>query len=155
HRLTANAVRVESVAPLQARGKRAPVSAWRLIEVHGDDPYLRRLDTPLVGRGDELAQLSDAYSRAVRQRSCALFTLIGPAGIGKSRLTLEVVRSVEDEARVLTGRCLPYGEGITFWPLAEIVRRLGGDDAEQSIAELMSDDPEGPRVAAQVASLVG
>ncbi|MDX6549027.1 MAG: hypothetical protein QOG33_2577 [Gaiellales bacterium] len=154
-RLTANAVSVESVEPLQARGKRAPVSAWRLLEVHGDDPYLRRLDTPLVGRRDELAQLADAYARAVRQRSCALFTLIGPAGIGKSRLTLEFVQSVEHEARVLTGRCLPYGEGITFWPLAEIVRRLGGDDAERTIAELMADDPEGRRVAAQVASLVG
>jgi class 3 adenylate cyclase len=155
HRLTANATAVEPVEPLQARGKKGLVAAWRLLEVHGDDPYLRRLDTPLVGRRDELAQLRDAYARAVRQRSCALFTLVGPAGIGKSRLTLEFIESVADEAQVLTGRCLPYGEGITFWPLAEIVRGLGGADAERTIAELMSDDPDGERVAAQVASLVG
>jgi class 3 adenylate cyclase/tetratricopeptide (TPR) repeat protein len=155
HALTANATRAEPVEPLQARGKRAPVTAWRLLEVHGDDPYLRRLDTPLVGRREELAQLRDAYTRAVRQRSCALFTLIGPAGIGKSRLTLEFVRSVQDEARVLTGRCLPYGEGITYWPLAEIVRGLGGEDVQGAIAGLLADDPERERVAALVASLVG
>jgi class 3 adenylate cyclase/tetratricopeptide (TPR) repeat protein len=155
HALTANATRAEPVEPLQARGKRAPVAAWRLLEVHGDDPYLRRLDTPLVGRHEELAQLGDVYTRAVRQRSCALFTLIGPAGIGKSRLTLEFVRSVQDEARVLTGRCLPYGEGSTYWPLAEIVRGLGGDDVQGTIAGLLADDPERERVAALVASLVG
>ncbi len=155
HRLTANATRVEPVEPLQARGKKGPVAAWRLLEVHGDDPYLRRLDTPLVGRRDELAQLGDAYARVVRQRSCALFTLVGPAGIGKSRLTLEFIQSVADEAQVLPGRCLPYGEGITFWPLAEIVRGLGGADAKRTIAELMGDDPDGDRIAAQVASLIG
>ena len=53
--------------------------------------------------------------------------MIGPAGIGKSRLTLEFLRSVRDEATVLRGRCLPYGEGITYWPLIEIGRRLGDD----------------------------
>ena len=155
HRLTANATRVEPVEPLRRaarRGRWRPGGCWRCTATIA---YLRRLDTPLVGRRDELAQLRDAYARAVRQRSCALFTLVGPAGIGKSRLTLEFIGRSTMRHECCAGRCLPYGEGITFWPLAEIVRGLGGADAERTIAELMADDPDGDRVAAQVASLIG
>ena len=153
-RLTADAVAVEPVEPLEARGKSQPVAAWRLLGVPGTDAYRRRLDTPLVGRRDELAQLRHAYARSVSQRSCALFTVIGPAGIGKSRLTLEFLRSVRDEATVLRGRCLPYGEGITYWPLVEIGRRIAGG-GEDDLRALIGDEHDAEPVAAALASVIG
>ena len=128
--------------------------AWRLLGVPGTDAYRRRLDTPLVGRRDELAQLRHAYARSVSQRSCALFTVIGPAGIGKSRLTLEFLRSVRDEATVLRGRCLPYGEGITYWPLVEIGRRIAGG-GEDDLRALIGDEHDAEPVAAALASVIG
>ena len=153
--LTENAVRVDSVPPLEARGKSEPVAAWRLIEVVDETPYRRRLDTALVGRGDELRQLWDAYTRSVRQQSCALFTVVGPGGIGKSRLIREFLGSVDGEATVLIGRCLPYGEGITYWPLVEIIRTVAGDQIEPGLRRAMGDDPDGPRVARLLAAAAG
>ena len=155
HALTENAVRVEAVPPLEARGKSEPVPAWRLIEVVDETPYRRRLDTALIGRGDELRQLWDAYTRSVRQQSCALFTVVGPGGIGKSRLIREFLGSVEGDARVLIGRCLPYGEGITYWPLVEIIRAVAGDQIEPGLRQAMGDDPDGPRVARLLAAAAG
>jgi predicted ATPase/class 3 adenylate cyclase len=155
HRLTANAVTAEPVEPLQAHGKTQPVSAWRLAEVHDEQPYRRRMDTPLVDREDELSQLRSMFARVVRQRSSALFTVIGPAGIGKSRLTQEFLRTVADEATVLRGRCLPYGDGITYWPLVEVIRRAAGADARDGVEEVMRDEPDGAEVATLVSGLVG
>ncbi|HET7429400.1 MAG TPA: adenylate/guanylate cyclase domain-containing protein [Gaiellales bacterium] len=153
--LTENAVRVESVPPLEARGKSEPVPAWRLIEVVDESPYRRRMDTALVGRGDELRQLWDAYTRIVRRQSCGLFTVVGPGGIGKSRLIREFLGSLEGEAQVLIGRCLPYGEGITYWPLVEIIRAVAGDQIEPGLQRAMGDDPDGPRVARLLAAAAG
>src|SRR5206468_4271737 len=87
----------------------------------------RRLDAPMIGRGDELAQLGQAYTRAVRERRCHLFTVLGPAGVGKSRLAHELGAALAGEARLLSGRCLSYGEGITYWPLVEIFRGAGAE----------------------------
>jgi class 3 adenylate cyclase/tetratricopeptide (TPR) repeat protein len=153
--LTENAIRVAAVGPLDARGKSSPLTAWLLLEVLDDEPYRRRLDTPLIGRGDELRQLWDVYTRCVRQRSCALFTVIGPGGIGKSRLIREFLHSAEGDAVVLTGRCLPYGEGITYWPLVEIVRSVAGEDIDLGIRRAMADDPDGPRVGRLLAAMAG
>ena len=153
--LTENAVRVEHVPPLEARGKSEPVAAWRLIEVVNETPYRRRMDTALVGRGDELRQLWDAYTRSVRRQSCGLFTVVGPGGIGKSRLIREFLGSVEGDARVLIGRCLSYGEGITYWPLVEIIRSVAGDQIEPGLRRAMGDDPDGPRVARLLAAAAG
>jgi tetratricopeptide (TPR) repeat protein len=155
HRLTANAIQAERVPPLEARGKSTPLQAWRLQAVLGHEPYRRRLEMPLVDRRDELAQLRDAYGRCIRQRSCALFTIVGPAGIGKSRLTMEFLRSVEGEAQVLTGRCLPYGEGITYWPLVEILRRVAGDDVEGGVRAVMDGDADADQVALLMAAVAG
>ena len=119
YRLLRGAVRADPVEPLDAKGKSEPVVAVRLAGlVEGADFITRHLDSPLVGRENELAQLQRAYDHAVAERVAYQFTLLGPAGIGKSRL----VRELEDrvDATVLSGRCLPYGEGITYWPLAEI-----------------------------------
>jgi class 3 adenylate cyclase len=119
HRLVRDAVTAEPVEALAAKGKSQPVPAFRLTGlVEGAEFISRRLDSPLVGRDNELAQLQRAYDHAVSERVAYQFTLLGPAGIGKSRL----VRELNDraDARMLAGRCLPYGEGITYWPLAEI-----------------------------------
>jgi class 3 adenylate cyclase len=119
HRLVRDAVTAEPVDPVAAKGKAEPVPAFRLTGVvEGAEFIARRLDSPLVGRENELAQLQRAYDHAVSERVAYQFTLLGPAGIGKSRL----VRELHDRvgARLLTGRCLPYGEGITYWPLGEI-----------------------------------
>ena len=88
--------------------------------------HLRRLDTPMVGRGRELDLIRQAFERTVDERNCHLFTLLGPAGIGKSRLVSSFVSDIGARATILRGRCLPYGEGITFWPLLEALPALGG-----------------------------
>ncbi len=119
HRLVREAVIAEPVAALDAKGKSEPVAAFRLIGlVEGAEFIPRRLDSPLVGRENELAQLQRAYDHAVSERVAYQFTLLGPAGIGKSRLVRELYDRVD--ATLVAGRCLPYGEGITYWPLAEL-----------------------------------
>jgi len=149
NQLARNAVRVEPVEPVEAKGKSEPVPAWRLVEVLDDVPaFTRRLDVPFVGRSDELAQLVAVFERAKSESSVQLATLLGPGGIGKSRLARELVERVGDGARVVVGRCLPYGEGITYWPLAEIVRQIAGD--RSGLRALVEDDLVADRVAAAV-----
>jgi tetratricopeptide (TPR) repeat protein len=96
------------------------VSGFRLLAVDPLAPGLaRRLDAPLIGRERELDVLREAWDRAVREQGCHLFTLLGMAGVGKSRLVAELLSGVGEAATVLRGRCLHYGEGTTFWALAE------------------------------------
>src|SRR6266540_2748892 len=133
YRLVRDAVEAEPVEPLAAKGKTEPLAAYRLLAVReGADSFARRLDAPLVGRARELRLLREALGRAIEERSSHLFTLLGTAGVGKSRLAQELVDGVGDGATILTGRCLPYGEGITYWPLIEMFRTLGaGTDVAQ------------------------
>jgi len=142
-RLTRDAIEVEEVPPLSLKGKSEPVLAHRLLSVRGDQPFARRLDTPMVGRKTELGRLRDAFGQAMRDRSCQLFTVLGPAGIGKSRLLLEFLAS-HDDALVLRGRCVPYGEGITYWPVVEVAKQLPAaafDGAgTEAIAALLRDE---------------
>ncbi len=123
--LVRDAVDVVAVAPLALKGKSEPVAAYRLIEVVGDEAVTRHLDTPLVGRERERQRLWRDYEDAVADRTCRLFTLLGPAGIGKSRLVADFLERVDDSADVLRGRCLSYGEGITYWPLVEMLVATG------------------------------
>ena len=126
--LVRDAVQLEAIEPLALKGKSEPVEAYRLLEVVSDAaPLARHLDTPLVGRERERRRLWRDYEDAVADRTCRLFTLLGPAGIGKSRLVADFVERVGDSADVLRGRCLSYGEGITYWPLVEILIALGVD----------------------------
>jgi class 3 adenylate cyclase/tetratricopeptide (TPR) repeat protein len=126
--LARDAIEVGAVEPIQVKGKAERVAAFRLLHVlEGADSFARRLDAPLVGREREQRLLREAFQRAVEERSCHLFTLLGTAGIGKSRLTQELVTTLAGDAQILSGRCLPYGEGITYWPLVEILRELGGE----------------------------
>ncbi len=127
--LVRDAVEVEPLEPMAAKGKAAPLAAFRLISIDpGADAHTRRLDGPMVGRARELGRLEQAFRQTVADRSCQLFTLLGSAGVGKSRLTGEFITGVGVEATVLKGRCLPYGEGITYWPLGEVVRAASGID---------------------------
>jgi predicted ATPase len=100
----------------------------------------------MVGRVRERRRLHDVFGQAVGDRSCQLFTVLGPAGVGKSRLVQEFLGDLSGEARIARGRCLPYGEGITFWPLREAVREAVGlddtDSAEEGRAKL-AQAPEG------------
>ena len=109
-------------------------SAFRVVELElGNDGRQAsgRFDSEMVGRERERRRLLDAFEQATSDRSCQLFTILGPAGVGKSRLVREFLRDVNAKATVATGRCLPYGEGITYWPIVEVVKDLAGlDDAD-------------------------
>lgn len=125
-RLVRGAVEVEPLEPLDLKGKSEPVLAFRLLSVDPVAPGLRRhFEMPLVGRARELALLRGAWERAVQESGCHLLTLLGAAGVGKSRLVSELLDAVNAEATVLSGRCLHYGEGITFWPLIEALAPVG------------------------------
>jgi len=155
YRLVADAVRAEPVEPLNLKGRSTPVPAWRLVELAADRPVLSvPAAAPLVGRRRELDALEEAYARVVAERSCRLCTVVGPPGIGKSRLLREFA-AARGDATVVVGRCLPYGDGITYWPLVDIVDQLVGDDPQARIAELMEDDERAAAIAERVAGAVG
>jgi class 3 adenylate cyclase/tetratricopeptide (TPR) repeat protein len=151
-RLVRHAVEAEPLEPLQLRGKSQPVIAYRLVQIHGDArPGVRRVSAPLVGRHSQLRILRDAFARVVEERSCGLFTMLGMAGVGKSRLTAEFLHGID--ARVVTGSCLSYGQGIAYWPVVSMVKQLL--DTEHGCpraAGLMADDAQ---VAAAIKVLFG
>ena len=132
YRLVRDAVEVEAVEPLQLKGKAEPVAAYRLVAAAGQDGVSRRHDRPLVGRDAELAALRDAFDQVCRTARPCLATVVGEAGMGKSRLVRELIEGVGGGARVLASRCLSYGEGITFWPLMMLVRAAAGIDLQTS-----------------------
>jgi class 3 adenylate cyclase len=128
-RLARDALVVESVPALAAKGKTDPVAAHRLLRVREDsEPFKRRLDAAFVGRMEELGRVRTAYKEAVADRRCRLVTVVGAPGIGKTRLAREVAAELSEEAVVLFGRCLPYGDGITYWPLREIFAAAAAED---------------------------
>ncbi len=118
--LAGKAADAEPVEPLTLKGKSDPVPAWRLVRAATDAPE-RRLDTPMVGRERELGTLLEAWERS-RAGTCELVTIVGSAGVGKSRLAAELLSRVE--ATVVRGRCLSYGEGITYWPVVAVLEQL-------------------------------
>jgi len=133
-RLVRDAVAAEPVQ-LDLKGKDAPVAAFRLLNLDMEAAGVgRRLETPLVGRLSELEQVRQAFARAVRERRCHLFTLLGSAGIGKSRLASAFLSGLD--ATVLHGACLGYGEGITFWPVVSALKQLG-DRAADTLTRLL------------------
>jgi class 3 adenylate cyclase/tetratricopeptide (TPR) repeat protein len=162
HRLVRDAVSTEPTPLLEVKGKDEPVSAYRLLDVlAGAEAVRRRLDSPMVGRDRQLALLRQTFQAAVADRSCHLFTVIGSPGVGKSRLVYEFVNSVQREALVLRGRCLPYGEGITYWPVAEIVKEAAAitdqdapDAGVSKIGSLISGD-ERDAVADRLMQAIG
>ncbi len=140
--LVRDAVTVEPVEPLELKGKREAVPAFRLVAVDATaEAFARHLDAPLVGRVREQQRLRADFESVVSERACHLFTLLGPAGVGKSRLVAEFLAHATD-ADVLRARCLHYGEDITYWPLVEILLALdvqpetviGGSPADTQLA---------------------
>src|SRR5438093_4571154 len=130
--------------------------AWRLVDVLAGAPgYARRLEAPLVGREQELARLRTAYEKARDDRHCQVVTVVGEAGIGKTRLARELVASARAEARVLVGRCVSYGEGATYLPVAEIVRQAVRDESLSGIRALLEGEEDADAVAQRIAELTG
>ncbi len=125
-RLVRDAVEVETLEPLSLRGKSEPVPAFRLLRVDPVAPgHARRRDVSLVDHERELRLLREVWDQSVEEAGCHLFTLLGAAGVGKSRLIDELLADVGGAATTLRGRCLHYGEGITFWPIVEALTPLG------------------------------
>jgi DNA-binding SARP family transcriptional activator/tetratricopeptide (TPR) repeat protein len=150
-RLIGTAARVE-----RAEGLTLRATAWRLLDLVPDIPVrLAGLETPMVGREAELAELRSVFERTVRNQMAEVVTLLGEAGIGKSRLAREFAATLGADALVLTGHCLPYGEGITFWPLRDIVLQATGGSGRNGILELLADEDEAEFVATQVAGAIG
>jgi class 3 adenylate cyclase len=124
--LVRDAVTVQPLEPLELKGKREPVPAFRLIAVDlTAEAFARHLDAPLVGRVREQQRLQADFEAVVSARACHLFTLLGPAGAGKSRLVAEFLDGAGRTADVLRARCLHYGDDITYWPLVEILLAIG------------------------------
>jgi class 3 adenylate cyclase/tetratricopeptide (TPR) repeat protein len=128
--LVREAVEVEAGEPLQLKGKAEPVAAYRLLAVR--DAPERRHAMQFVGRQRELELLRVAWQRVQVEQRCELVTVVGEAGVGKSRLVAEALASVE--ATVVRGRCLPYGEGITYWPVVEVLKQLGVSPPDEAAA---------------------
>ena len=127
--LVRDAVEADAVE-LAVKGKALPLAAHRLIGLDLEAGGVARdLDRPMIGRERERDRLRVAFDEVVERRACHLFTLIGPAGVGKSRLVHDFLERVEGAAVVARGRALSYGEGITYWPLVEILLQLGADPA--------------------------
>jgi class 3 adenylate cyclase/tetratricopeptide (TPR) repeat protein len=140
-RLLRGAVTAEKLEPLELKGKAEGVLAFRLVSLDAKE-LRRRVDAPMIGRQRELRLLGDAWERAGSERACVLFTLLGVAGVGKSRLTEEFLAEID--ATLVRGRCLSYGEGITYWPVTEIVLQLdqlGQDVSAGPLAGLLGEGP--------------
>jgi len=161
--LVRHAVTVEPLPPLELKGKSQRVPAFRLVDVDVVTPSTGPgFFAPLVGREHELQLVDAAFGRALARRGCELLTIVGPAGIGKSRLAREFAESVRERAAVAVGRCLSYGEGLTFWPLREVVAALVGDgdgdrghDVQSGLQRLLADGDEAAVVVERVAGALG
>ena len=169
-RSTGSSIAYESLEPVEAKGKAVPIPAWRAVEARsrvGQPEAATR--TPFVGREHERTLLLETFLRAERESSVQLVTVVGEPGIGKSRLVTELRTALDDRPEFVTwrhGRCPPYGEGITFWALGEIVKSEAGilesDDpaaARRKLAEIAAgtfpDEAEATWLAARLAPLVG
>jgi class 3 adenylate cyclase len=137
-RLVRDAVEVEPVPALELKGKADPVPAFRLLRVTAGEPQARRQTVAMVGRDRQRQLLDDAFANVVGERSCHLFTILGTAGVGKSRLVAEFLQSL-DGATVVGGRCLSYGEGISYWPVTAAVKELLGPSPDDELAQLGFD----------------
>ena len=156
--ISANA-ELAAIDSLTLKGKSAPVEAWRLVSVSaGTSEAPDRAMTPLVGREAELRLLRETFDEVAATATPRLVTVVGPAGIGKSRLVRALRADLRDVATTAVGRCLPYGEGVAYWPVAEVARRLAGAPTETALAATAgggTSNEEAELVAAQVARAAG
>jgi class 3 adenylate cyclase/tetratricopeptide (TPR) repeat protein len=167
YRATRDSIEYGQHEPLTAKGKADPVAVWEAVAPRDDAAGRPRAEIPLVGREAELSELSAFCDDVLEERHVGIATILGSPGIGKSRLLLELVRRLEQDSDVYWGRCLSYGEGITYWPIEEVVRDAAGilhdDDAEATAAKLAtllemlesSEQDELRTIAAAVSNLAG
>ena len=130
HRSTIDVVDYEPLEALTVKGKTEPVAAWRVLRARApSSDRTRRHDGALIGRDTERARMKSLVEQTLRDRSCRLLTIVGEPGVGKSRMIEELFRLVDARSEPWVwrqGRCLPYGDGITFWALGEIVKAQAG-----------------------------
>jgi class 3 adenylate cyclase/tetratricopeptide (TPR) repeat protein len=154
YRLVEAEVRAEPLEPFEVKGRSAVVHAWRLLEL-AESEQVAAPTTPYIGRKRELDALREAFVRSREQHACRLSTIVGPAGIGKTRIARELVAEAGQVATVAIGRCLSYGEAITYHPLIEIVRQLAGEDPDDDITRLMGPGGDSELVVRRMRGLVG
>ncbi|MGH3065927.1 MAG: ATP-binding protein [Gaiellaceae bacterium] len=134
YRLAAGSLVVEDAGPLELKGLDGPLRAWRVVDMLDGPARPLGPRAPLVGRTSELELLENTFARTLRDSRAHLFTIYGEPGVGKSRLAREFVDGVE-RASCLIGRALPYGEGVTYWPLAEMVKAAAGISDDDPLEE--------------------
>ena len=157
----------DALEPIAAKGKSEPVPVWRALEPRarfGSD-VIRSMTTPLVGRDLDLTLLRGLFDKVAAERAVQLVTVVGAPGIGKSRLVAELfayIDGLHEIVRWRQGRCLPYGEGITFWALGEIVKAHAGvlesdspEDATAKLEDVLPDDEDAPWLRARLLPLLG
>ena len=158
YQLVRDAVTVEEVEPLELKGKSERVPTYRLLGLSNARAE-RAAHRVLVGREVELRGLRSAFEEAMATGAARLATVVGEPGIGKSRLTEALIVAVSAESSLVRGRCLPYGRGITFWPLVEIAREAAAireeDAPAVALAKLAALVPDAPEVADRVGSAIG
>jgi tetratricopeptide (TPR) repeat protein len=169
-RLTERPIEYQEAEPVIAKGKQDPIPVWEVVQARsriGVDVI--QSETPLVGRGQEMDLLRGALDRVSTQREPQLVTLVGVPGIGKSRLVYELLRFVDERPELVTwrqGRSLPYGDGVTFWALSEVVKAQAGildtDTGEQAaermsrmVSELVTEHSEAAWLESHLRPLVG
>ena len=156
--LVAHVTELEAVEPLELKGKSEPMPAFRLLGVRSAAPARGR-STRLVGRDEELATLRSELAEVAGSGSARLVVIEAVAGAGKSRLVAEFLESVPEGTTITRGRCLSYGQGITFWPVAEALRELAGildDDPHDAARAKLDALADGDRAAAErTAAAVG
>jgi class 3 adenylate cyclase len=162
HRQVRDQVVTKARPGMALKGVATPVDAFLLVEVPDARDEAPPGQTPYVGRSRELTLLRDAFERAVGDRTVQLATVLGVAGMGKTRLTAEFLASLDGRALVLRGRCVSYGEGVTYWPLVEIVRQaavLTGAESEQeardALRRLLGAAPDAQEVTERIAPVAG
>ena len=167
HEATAHAIEYREAPAIVAKGKAAPVPVWEVVGAKAPPSARAVSRVPVVGRHSELGRLNAAWERADSERRAVLVTVVGEAGVGKSRLIAEFVQGLDDKAAVFSGRCLPYGEGITYWPVIEVLKGIAAiqhvDDAAETarklgdlIESLPTDDSDELRtIAVAVSNVVG
>jgi DNA-binding SARP family transcriptional activator/class 3 adenylate cyclase/tetratricopeptide (TPR) repeat protein len=154
--LVQNAALLEPAASFAVAGVDTPPTAWKLLGLVPGAPLLaRRFDASMVGRATELSRLRAAYDRTVRERTAHRFTVLGEAGIGKSRLAREFATTIGSDALVLTGHCPAYGDGITFWPLREVVVEAAGGKGRDALLDLLVAVDDAESIADHVAGAIG
>jgi class 3 adenylate cyclase/tetratricopeptide (TPR) repeat protein len=170
YRATLDTIHYERLKPARVKGKAEPLAIWRALGIRRAlGAEIERLPAPFVGREDDLALLKQTFVRTLRESSAQLVTVTGEPGVGKSRLVTEFRASLEGQKGAVSwrqGRCLPYGEGVTFWALGEIVKAHAGilesdgpDEASDKLAlsltALVSDSSERDWIRSRLAPLVG